>query len=366
MRIVLDARTVTHHFPGIGRYTFNLAQALVPFLCPEEELLLLYDPTQASPWNLSSLRGVRLVETPISPFSLPRQWLLPRLLRQLKADIYHNPYHFMPYKPGIPTLITLHDVIPLRYPGYFSFRQRLVFKVVVRLATKIASKTIAVSEATAHDIAQYLPLPAARVIVIPEAADPAFEPCAGEVILSLRRRLNLPEQYVLYLGSNKPHKNLVRLVEAWLQIQPQPLPLLIAGVWDRRYPEAQEKVEMRQAKQYVRFLGPVAEEDLPALYSGAEVFVFPSEYEGFGLPVLEAMACGTPVACTQSSSVPEVAGEAALGFDPLNIEDISHKLKLLLDDAGLRSRLRELGLQQAARFSWERTAQETLAVYRQL
>ena len=135
-------------------------------------------------------------------------------------------------------------------------------------------------------------------------------------------------------------------------------------MWDRRYPEPQLQVKALGLEDRVRFLGTVPEDDLPALYGGATVFVFPSEYEGFGLPVLEAMACGTPVACSNTSSLPEVAGDAVLYFDPTNIESMAHTLDRMLADAELRADLRERGLARASDFSWERTAQETLKVYR--
>jgi alpha-1,3-rhamnosyl/mannosyltransferase len=141
--------------------------------------------------------------------------------------------------------------------------------------------------------------------------------------------------------------------------------LVIAGAWDPRYPESRQRAKALALEEAVHFLGPIAEEDLPTLYSGAVAFVFPSEYEGFGLPVLEAMACGTPVACSSTSSLAEVAGDAALLFDPTDVADIADALTHLLHEPGLRADLRERGLRRAAQFSWERTARDTLAVYRQ-
>jgi alpha-1,3-rhamnosyl/mannosyltransferase len=173
----------------------------------------------------------------------------------------------------------------------------------------------------------------------------------------------LPERYILYLGSNKPHKNLVRLVEAWAVLQPQPLPLVVAGFWDARYPGPRQHAEELGIEEVI-WLGPVPEQDLPALYTGATLFVFPSLYEGFGLPVLEAMACGTPVACSDSSSLPEVAGDAAILFDSTDVGDMAEAIGLLLGNPDLRQRLAKAGLQRAKRFSWQRTAKETLEVYR--
>lgn len=376
MRFVLDARTATGHFPGIGRYAFNLARALAPRLDATEELIVLRhaSPAGPAPWAMDTLTGgpagARVVDVPASPFELRQQWLLPRRLRGLGAALYHSPYYLMPYRPGAPAVVTVHDLIPLLYPQYFTAGQRLIFALTIRAATHTARQIVAVSNATARDLERLLgPLAgrgAARVSVIPEAADPAFGPRPDREIAALRARLGLPERYVLYLGSNKPHKNLVRLVEAWARLQPQPMPLALAGLWDPRFPEARLRAEALGLGDAVRFLGSVPEPDLPALYGGATAFVFPSEYEGFGLPVLEAMACGAPVACARTSSLADIAGDAALMFDPAGEEAIAQALAQLLSTPDLRAELRDRGRERAARFSWQRAAQETLALYRQM
>jgi len=156
----------------------------------------------------------------------------------------------------------------------------------------------------------------------------------------------------------------VRLVHAWAAVRSADASLVIAGHWDARYPEARQAASQSGLTNRIFFVGPVAEGDLPALYGGALAFVFPSLYEGFGLPVLEAMACGTPAACSNVSSLPEVASDAALLFDPLDVESIALTLRRLVTDADLRADLRERGLRRAAHFSWERTARQTLEVYR--
>jgi alpha-1,3-rhamnosyl/mannosyltransferase len=191
-------------------------------------------------------------------------------------------------------------------------------------------------------------------------------------VAAVRARYDLPERYLLYLGSNKPHKNLERLVEAWALLQPQPAALVIAGSWDSRYPEARQRAAalsrspapLAGLERQLLWLGPVPEADLPALYSGALLFVFPSLYEGFGLPVLEAMACGTPVACSNTSSLPEVAGDAALLANPLDTQELARAMRTALEDESLRQEMSEKGLKRAQGFSWLRTAQRTLETYR--
>ncbi|RLC80643.1 MAG: glycosyltransferase family 1 protein [Chloroflexi bacterium] len=368
---ILDARTVTHHFPGIGRYVVNLAQAMKALLAEGERLILLRDSASPSPWDLGALEGekLRVIDVPIPPFSLRQQWVIPRLLHRFQASLYHSPYYLMPYRSGVPTVVTIYDFIPLLYPTYFSFLNRLIFRWATILALRVSAVAIVLSQATARDLRRFFAQYISRVEIIPAASDPRFRPQPAGEVERIRRKYAISEGYILYLGINKPHKNLTRLIEAWAQICKWRVAsgkwqLIIAGAWDPRYPEPKQRAEELGLGDSVRFLGPVPEDDLPALYAGATLFVFPSLYEGFGLPVLEAMACGTPVACSNASSLPEVVGDAALTFDPADSSAIARAITRVLADAELRQVLRERGLAQAAGFSWERTAAKTLEVYR--
>jgi glycosyltransferase involved in cell wall biosynthesis len=408
---ILDARTATPHFPGIGRYVTNLARALVPLLAPDERLTVLHDP--AYPVSLPPSDAVRTISLSVSPFSLRQQWAIPRLLHSFNVRgvgspassaqfpaprLYHSPYIAMPYWPGVPSLLTVYDLIPVRYPAYSSPRARFFIRWMTRLALRAVRHVIAISEFTRRDFMSEFGLRPEQITAIPLAADSVFQPQSPEAIAAVRARYDLPERFVLYLGSNKPHKNLTRLVAAWQMAdgkwQMANCRLVIAGAWDERYPEARELADSSEAKtsskndqlpassfQLPIWLGPVPEADLPALYSAAAAFVFPSLYEGFGLPVLEAMACGTPVICSNTSSLPEVAGAsqtfevsetskvsqtaAALLVDPLDTAALADALRLILTDDGLRAELRRRGLARAARFTWQRTAAATLAIYRQ-
>jgi alpha-1,3-rhamnosyl/mannosyltransferase len=358
--IVLDARTATDHFPGIGRYVVNLSRAMARLAT--QPVTLLVDPMVKD--TRLALPDLPTVACPVAPFSLRQQWAVPRALRRAGATLYHSPYYLMPYRPGLPAVLTSYDVIPLLFPAYFSARQRLVYRLGHGLALRTASRVLAISQATGDDLVRHCGVDASDVVVTPLAADVHFRPQPREEIDRVRRACRLPEQYLLYLGTNKPHKNLVRLVRAWAMVRPADTGLAIAGHWDARYPEARRVAEQSGLSHRISFLGPVAEGDLPALYGGALAFVFPSLYEGFGLPVLEAMACGTPAACSNVSSLPEVASDAALLFDPLDVESIALTLRRLVTDSGLRADLRECGLRRAAHFSWENTARQTLEVYR--
>lgn len=362
----LDARTATAHFPGIGRYVRNLARALLPLLRPDERLLLIHDPREMVRWQLPADHPQLVwAPLPVSPFSARQQVAVPRLLRRRRVDVYHSSYYLMPYRPGVPTLLTLYDFIPQLFPATVSARARLLAGGATRLALRAAAHVVTISEATRADLLRLYPLPSARVTTTPLAADPAFRPQPPEAIAALRRRHALPARFSLYLGSNKPHKNLSRLLAAWAAL-PASEKLVIAGVWYPQYPEPHALVREHGLDETVRFLGRVQEAELPALYSAATLFVYPSLYEGFGLPVVEALACGAAVACSDSSSLPEAAGEAALLFDPYDVGAIAGTVRLLLLNERERALLAGRALAQAARFSWQRAAELTLAQYRAL
>jgi alpha-1,3-rhamnosyl/mannosyltransferase len=225
---ILDARTATPHFPGIGRYVANLARALMPLLTLDERLTILHDP--AHPISLPPSDDVRTVPLAVSPFSLAQQWAVPLLMRCFRArggdipasnaqlpapSLYHSPYVAMPYLPGVPALLTVYDLIPLRYPAYSTARARLLIRWMTRLALRATRHVIAISDFTRRDFMAEFGLGREQITAIPLAADPAFRPQTAERIAEIRTHYVLPERFVLYLGSNKPHKNLVRLVEAW-------------------------------------------------------------------------------------------------------------------------------------------------------
>lgn len=364
---VLDARTATEHFPGIGRYVINLTRELASLLRAKEQLFLLCDPASSYWSNPGEIApgAIQLLDVPSSCFSLRQQWVIPHILRQVGANLYHSTYYLMPYRPSVPTLLTVYDLIPLLFPEYVSFRARLFFRYATALALRVVSHVLTISETTRRDLLSTFPLPAQKVTAIPLAADPQFYPRLPSEIQAVRDQYALPERYALYVGINKPHKNLARLVEAWAKLQPLSLSLVVAGVWDWRYPEPRQRAQALGLEQSILWLGPVPESALPALYSGATVFVFPSLYEGFGLPVLEAMACGVPIVCSNTSSLLEIGDTAIRFFDPTSVEDICAALQEVLTDASLRMELRERGLTQAAQFSWQRTAQRTLELYAQ-
>jgi glycosyltransferase involved in cell wall biosynthesis len=360
MNVVIDGRTATPHFPGIGRYVTNLVRNMAG----EESGLsvsLIEDPSAAL------YPAFKSIPCSLSPFSLRQQWVVPGLLKKNGAAIYHSPYYLMPYRLSVPAVLTCYDMIPLIFPEYFTSWQRVVYRIANKLAFKTASGVIAISETTRRDAARFFGVKQDRIQAIPLGVEPRFSASPGPEVDAVRAKYRLPDQYVLYVGTNKPHKNLVRLIEAWAIIHRKAGPrhvLVIAGYWDGRYPEARKLAERQDLSGAVLFTGPVDDGDLPALYTGASLFVFPSLYEGFGLPVLEAMACGTPVACSTTDALKEVAGDAASLFDPLDSGVIADCLMSLISDPESLRSLKESGLERARMFSWKKTAMETEAVYR--
>lgn len=374
MRFGLDARTIQDLYPGIGRYVYNLVRALSPLLEGDDTLVVLYDPSvRNTRHNLEVLQSIPQVEW--AACSVPvRSWKeqvrVPGQVRRLDLQSFHAPYSIRPYWLPCPTVVTVFDIIPHLYPSYLPSRKaRLAFEVGLRLSLWTAHRVIAPSLASAVDLYQHYGVPLHRTSVIPLAAAPEFCPLDGAQVQEALARLDLHRPYALYLGTNKPHKNLPRLVEAWAQVMRawpegnrRPV-LVIAGPEDPRYPEARERAEALGLGQTVRWLGPVAEESLPTLYAGADLFVFPSLYEGFGLPVLEAMACGTPVACARTPALRELVDDSAAQFDPLDVGEMAQVVGDLLRDAAARRTLAEQGAARAMAFTWARTARATLTVY---
>ncbi len=357
LHVAVDCRVVSPHYPGIGRATLETVRALIarddaPFL----SLVVASRPSDA----LLDLIGdrVRLYSLASSPRSPLDQWALPRLLHEIKPAVYHAAYYAVPaFLPG-RVVVNIFDVIPRLFPAYWPNPvSRGVIDAWLALAARRATLILTPSESTAHDVARLWPgakskVRTASLGVAPRLASTAAE--AGD------------RPYLLYVGSNKPHKNLTRLVEAFGSIASTTHgDLVIAGAWDARYPQPLDRARRLGLGGRVRFIHRPSDEQLDALYAGATGFVFPSRYEGFGLPVLEAMAAGLPVATTTGGSLAEVAGDAALLFSPDDEAAIARALNALLTDDALRRRLTKAGLARAAEATWARTAEQVLAVYRE-
>jgi glycosyltransferase involved in cell wall biosynthesis len=360
----IDGRYIQDHFPGIGRYTYNLIDALAR-VAPHEQFVVLHNPalknTRYAIAALARHPNVELRRADVPTFSLAEQYHLSFALRRSAFALFHSPYYVKPYWVPVPSVVTLFDLIPLRAPDRsLARRARFLFRLAVSLAARTSARIITPSAATKEDLSSVLGVPRDKTQVIPLAADARFAPQTESEKARVREHYDLPREYVLSVGINKPHKNIPALLDAWQSLGETQRTLVIAGAWDARY----ASVASRQSSA-ARFIPNVDDRDLPALYAGAAVFVFPSLYEGFGLPPLEAMACGAPVVCSNAASLPEVVGDAALLVSPRDVSAIADAIQRVLTDAALREELRAKSLARAAQFSWERTARETLNVYKQ-
>ncbi len=376
LHIAIDGRTLGDHYPGIGRYLWNLLQALASAATDERISLLESEDESNTRYPLAELEkaGVRRVKVPSRVRGLGQQVALPRLLRELGADIFHAPYYLTAYRTPCPLVVTVYDVIGALDISFLPSKiDRKAYRLAMQQAVRSAAGILTLSTVGRDGLVKHFEADPQRVLVTPGAADPGFAAAPQETIAKLRDRLGLPKHYALHVGTNKPHKNLVRLVQAWAKVRETQKEgkedlgwkLVLAGRHDRRHPEVRDTVR-ELGLTGVRFLGEVAEADLAALYSGAGLFVLPSLVEGFGLPVLEAMACGTAVACSRSSTVPPVAGPAAAYFDPEDVDSIAAVLTRLLANGGYRQMLAERGAHHAAQLTWDKTARQTLRFYRRL
>ncbi|MCP4536800.1 MAG: glycosyltransferase family 4 protein [Chloroflexi bacterium] len=294
------------------------------------------------------------------------QLVQPWVLRRIDADLVHGPVFVGPLFASCPTVVTIHDLSFIRFPNLFRPANRLYLTALTRFSARRARRLIAVSAHAAAEAAQLLDVPSERIDVVYHGVDPVFRPISTDEVAAFRERQGIPEQFVLFLGTLEPRKNLVRLVEAFARIYDDKTKLVLAGGKGWLYDTLFARVESLGLENAVIFPGYVASDDLPLWYNAATTLAYPSIYEGFGLPVLEAQACGTPVLTSNVSSLPEAAGDAALIVDPYDVEALAAGLNQMLTNEPLRRELRERGLAHASRFSWTRTAQETASVYRQV
>jgi len=295
-------------------------------------------------------------------------WEQTRLAAETRnLDLLHGLAFAGPLMAACPTVITVHDLSFLRYPDAFRLPNRLYLSLFTRFSTRRAARVIAVSESTRRDVIALCGVPGERVIVVPNGVTEAFCPADPVTVAEFRRRRGLPDRFILFLGTLEPRKNLVRLLEgyaAWRQASRAPVSLVIAGGKGWFYETIFARVAELGLEDAVVFPGFVPADELPWWYRAAELFVYPSLFEGFGLPVLEAMACGTPAITSNASSLPEVAGDAALLIEPEDVGALTDALARVLSDPQLAAELRVAGPRQARRFSWARTALATTQVYR--
>lgn len=366
MRIGINAFFLNQPATGSGQYTHHLLKALAKAE-PDNEYI-----------SVTPEAGLQVVQTWNMGQNLAKVWFeqvsFPRACRHHSVDVAHVPYFAPPLWPTVPTVVTIHDLIPMLLPAYRGPILVRAYTRLVAVAARQAHAIIADSECSKRDIVRLLGIPPQRVRVIYLAAEERFQPVQDEAWLAgMRRHYGLPERYVLYLGGFDQRKNVPTLIRAFARAREalgDSHCLVIAGQLPEResplFPDPRRVVAELGLEEAVVFVGWVAEEDKPTLYSGATCFVYPSLYEGFGLPPLEAMACGVPVIASDASSLPEVVGGAGLLVAPQDADALAEAMITVLSDEDLRASLRQRGITQAEKFSWEKTARETLEVYQEM
>jgi glycosyltransferase involved in cell wall biosynthesis len=364
VRIGIDARKL-HDF-GIGTYIRNLLKHLARLDCETEFVVLARPPDCAAIASVG--RNFRAVAETAPNYSLSEQIRIPLALRRERVTLFHAPHYVLPPLVRCRSVVTIHDCIHLMFPQYLPNRLALAYaRTSIVLAARRATRVLTVSESSKRDILRFVDIPAAKIDVIYNAYDErfGFEPHEADVV-RVRERYQLHDEFVLYAGNVKPHKNLERLIEAFHLVRKRGLDhlkLVLIGDEISKYAALRRAVHAHQLHKYVRFLGYMPEETLAVLYRLAGVFVFPSLYEGFGLPPLEAMASGTPVVTSNVSSLPEVAGDAAVLVDPYHPESIADGIERVLCDHALRRELRAKGLSRARQFSWEASVGRVREIY---
>ena len=368
--VAFDARYVNDRYHGIGRHAYNLLEVLTR-LDPDRRYLAYYHPGYRNTrFDVEKLRKRSNVE--LRPIRLPlylpnEQFVWPLLLARARADLFHSPYVVLPLLAQIKLIMTVHDLIFERYPEYRtrSPLQRF-YHPITQLGTKRADLVLTVSESTSRDVQEYYHVNRASIHVTGNAVDPTFHRESDPGRLgAVRKRYGLPDHFILTVGAGRPHKNIETLVEAFARLDPSLAPkLVIGGKLDPRFPDGvSARIHAHGIMSRVVRLDMIREDDLPVVYSLADVFVFPSLVEGFGLPPLEAMACGTPVLASRGPAVSEVVGDAALAFDARDPEQLASLLRRTLTDIALRGTLSRRGLERVQAFTWERVARETLRAY---
>jgi glycosyltransferase involved in cell wall biosynthesis len=378
MKIGINALFFQSRTTGSAQYMIHLLDALAHIDQQNEYILLGPRPVKQTdqhsfPYQVHPVPSFAARNENIEKV-IWEQLTAPNAARNAGVDLYHVPYFAPPLFPHTPTIATIHDVIPMRLPAYQLGGKVKAYMKLVSYAAHRATMVITVSQHAKQDMIDALKIPPERIRVIYEAAGDEYHPITDpEILAEARARYGISERYIFYLGGLDQRKNVPQLIHAfahlYAQIGDSHLQLVISGNPDKQrgplFPDPRPiAADLGMSEQIIfRF---IEDEDKPAIYSGASLFVFPSLYEGFGLPPLEAMGCGAPVVCSNRTSLPEVVGDAAISIDPEDTQALTEAMHQILTNSTLQADLRARSLRQAAQFSWSKTAQETLAVYQEV
>lgn len=370
MHIGLDGLPLTTPKTGVGHYTFELAHALAK-LEEESRFDLLYPstyPNLSFPDSPAVPINLKLERVQVGPMG--RHWWsagLPRYIRQKGLDLFHGTNYDVPFWRGCATVLTVHDLSLRLYPQTHTDRSVKRARRRLPLMLRSADAIITPTESVKRELSEYFKVTPEKVFAVPEAARECFRPLPFGETEAARRRLGIEENFLLSVGTLEPRKNLSVLVDAFEEVvrtRPDDISqLVIAGGLGWLSNPLFAAIEKSPVRDRILLTGYLQDDDLQALYASCRAFVYPSLYEGFGLPVLEAMACGAPVIASRIPALKETTGDAALLFDHSSANDLAHEILGLIGNENKRQELSNLGLKRASDFSWEHTAQLTLAVY---
>ncbi|MDQ2783886.1 MAG: glycosyltransferase family 4 protein [Chloroflexota bacterium] len=356
---------------GVSQYTEQIVRHFMGSLPQANDALTIFAGPTAPPDGYVP-NGVRWVSSRLPTGHAPgrilwEQVVAPIATTRAHLDVLFCPVNVVPLASPVPSVVTVHDLAFLAYPEAFPAAKRRYLTAMTRLSVRRARHLIAVSAHTRDDLVQHFGVRPERVTVIPNAADERYRPAATrDDITRFKAAHTLPDRFILFVGTLEPRKNLRRLIEgfALLRDDDPDVKLVIVGASGWLTSDLAPLVQSRGLSDRTIFTGYVSDDDLPRWYQAATVFCYPSLYEGFGLPVLEAMACATPVVTSRTSSLPEVAGDAALLVDPTDVRGLANALQSVLADGARRQAMSEAGIARSHAYSWERTAAATLAVIR--
>jgi glycosyltransferase involved in cell wall biosynthesis len=366
MRIAFDGSMLTPGRTGVGYYAEHLLQHLAREVAnTDDEIVVVSNKPVDTQAPLPPHVRVHLGHR----FPIHLGWMQMRASRALEAlqpQVAHFTNGMIPIGSSIPTVVTVHDMSLRLYPRYHPTRRLLIHRPLTYVAIRRAAAIVTVSHSARRDLLRLHGIAPERVSVVHEAASPVFRPIADRAALDgVRAKYGLPDRFILYVGAIEPRKNLTRLMSAFADARKAGIPhhLVCAGPYGWASRDLSGHIERLGIKDAVHFTGYVPFDDLPAIYNLGEFFVFPSLYEGFGLPVVEAMASGLPVITSNTSSLGEIAADAAETIDPTDTDALTAAIRRLAGDAGLRHERAERGLQRARTFSWAQSARDMLAVY---
>ena len=370
MRIGINAQLLGGHETGVELWIRQLIRALSEI--DGENQYVVYTHEGAMPIEAPGDWECRLSVRKASRSRLGRilweQLSLPKLLKRDAIDVLHAPGYVMPLRAGVPTVLTVHDVIAVKLPYLASRVNALHYKLLLPRSLEAAQLIVASSETTKRDIMTVCPVPSDKVHVVPPGYDPVFDRRPTQAELDrVRAEHDLPERFILFVGNLEPKKNLPTLFKAIARLKAGgrwDSTLVVVGAKSWRKASALGGLSRLDAGRDVHFCGYVPREDMPAVYALADLFVFPSLYEGFGFPPLEAMACGTPVVCSSTPALAETVGDAALQVPATGVRELADAVCQVLEDSALREAFVDKGRARVKKFSWRKTARQILAVYR--